>query len=80
MRKLIVLSLLGIVTTAAGCLPCGTRRPGYSMFGTRPNYQCCPQPAPCCDPCGGAGGAVMSGGGEMMMSPGPVMQQAPCCQ
>ena len=86
MRKLLILSFLGIIAGAAGCTrgPCGeTWRPGYYLFGVgRQNYQGYQQQAQCCDPCGGGanyGGGMISGG-EMMMSPGPGMQQAPCCQ
>jgi hypothetical protein len=83
MRKLLVLSFLGIAAGAAGCTrgPCGeTWRPGYYLFGAgRQNNQGYQQQGPCCDPCGGSGGGMISGG-EMMMSPGPMMQQAPCCQ
>jgi hypothetical protein len=86
MRKLLVLSILGLIAGAAGCTtnPCGQGwRPGYYLFGAgrqayqgygyQGGYQ---QAGECCDPC--AGGGVS--GGAMMMAPAPVMTQAPCCQ
>jgi hypothetical protein len=78
MRKLLVLSVLTILSAAAsGCCgrnPCGSWRPGQYLFGAGR----APQPAavPCCDPCADpcAGAAVMPA--MPVMAPAAV----PCCQ
>jgi hypothetical protein len=75
MRKLLILSVLGLLTASAGCannMGCGdTWRPGYYLFGWG-RHQNRQTGVECCDPCG------MSG--ATMMSAPAMMTSAPCCQ